>query len=162
MTMKANELMIGDLVTFKDCINDEEILVIKIWRLSQEGNALVFIDDSNVLDEIAIDDEIVGIPLTPKILEKNGFHINGIPSIITSVKCIDDWSDDDWSDDTYVWSRQETPDERMFVSVYIDDPANFFVEVYCQYCHVDGIHVKYLHQLQHTLKLCGIDKEIVL
>ena len=157
MTMKANELMIGDLVTFKDCINDEEILVIKIWHLSQEGNALVFIDDSKVLDEIAIDDEIVGIPLTPKILEKNGFHINGIPSIITSVKCIDDWSDD-----TYVWSRQETPDERMFVSVYMDTSADFFVEVYCQYCHADGIHVKYLHELQHALKLCGIEKTIEL
>lgn len=157
MTMKANELMIGDLVTFKDCLNDEEILVIKIWHLSQEGNALVFIDDSKVLDEIAIDDEIVGIPLTPKILEKNGFHINGIPNSITSVEAIDDWSDD-----TYVWSRQETPDERMFVSVYMDTSADFFVEVYCQYCHADGIHVKYLHELQHALKLCGIGKEIAL
>jgi len=41
--MKANELMIGDFVTFKDCQNDKEIMVIKIWHLSQEGNALPFL-----------------------------------------------------------------------------------------------------------------------
>ena len=155
--MKPEELMLGDIVTFEDCQHDENPIIIKIWQINQDGDAFAFIDNDETLDEIVIDDEIVGLPLTSEILEKNGFHINGIPNSITSVKAIDDWSDD-----TYVWSRQETPDERMFVSVYMDDPANFFVEVYCQYCHVDGIHVKYLHQLQHALKLCGINKEIVL
>ena len=155
--MKAEDLMIGDIVTFNDCLHDENPVVIKIWQINQDGDALVYIDDDTAIDEIAIDDDIVGIPLTPEILEKNGFHINGIPNSITSVKGIDDWSDD-----TYVWSRQETPDERMFVSVYMDDLSNFFVEVYCQYCHADGIHVKYVHELQHLLKLCGIEKTIEL
>ena len=102
------------------------------------------------------DEHWYGIELVPEILEKNGFHINGMPNIITSVKAIDD----DWTDDTYVWSRQETPDERMFVSVYMDDPANFFVEISCQYCNADGIHIRYVHELQHALRLCGIEKEI--
>jgi len=61
-----------------------------------------------------------------------------------------------------VWSHQETPDERMFVSVYMDDPSNFFVEISCQYCHVDGIHIRYVHELQHVLKLCGIYKQVEL
>ena len=154
MTMKANELMIGDYI-YQHHPKDNTPHIVKVsadtfdlmYRME-----IGFIQEQSPLYRI-----IEPIPLTPEILEKNGFHINGIPNSITSVKAIDDWSDD-----TYVWSRQETPDERMFVSVYIDDPANFFVEVYCQYCHVDGIHVKYLHQLQNALKLCGIDKEIVL
>lgn len=96
------------------------------------------------------------IPLTPEILEKNGFDINGIPEDMVPVE------DRDWSDDTYVWSKPETPDESMQVSVYMDDPYNFFIEIICLYCHVDGIHVKFVHELQHALRLCGIDKEIVI
>ena len=159
--MKANELMIGDFVFHE-----------------KHGNAIIETIDNDFGDNPSVKlisenikhkdgykygycwcdlNEIFSIPLTTEILEKNGFHINGIPNSITSVKAIDDWSDD-----TYVWSRQETPDERMFVSVYMDTSADFFVEVYCQYCHADGIHVKYLHELQHALKLCGIGIEITL
>jgi hypothetical protein len=159
--MEKNELMIGDIVFHENY-----------------GNAIIESIDNDFGDSPSVKlvsenikhkdgykygycwcdlDEIFPIPLTPEILEKNGFHVNGMPNSIASVKGIDDWSDD-----TYVWSRQETPDERMFVSVYMDDPANFFVEVYCQYCHADGIHVKYLHELQHALKLCGIEKNIII
>ncbi len=99
---------------------------------------------------------LVPIPITPEILEKNGFDINGISEDMQPVE------ERDWSDDTYVWSRQETPDECMQVSVYMDDPNNFFAEIICQHCHVDGVHIKYVHELQHALQLCGIKKEIKL
>ncbi len=132
--MKANELMIGDFVTFKDCQNDEEIAVIKIWHLSQEGNALVFIDDSKILDEIAIDDEIVGIHLTPEILEKNGFNIEIAPY---------------------------TPDWKRCIL-----NPNFFLEDRLKgFYHFNGNNlakIQYVHELQHALKLCGIDKTIEL
>lgn len=153
--MKANELMIGDWVWYDN--QPYQIRQLGIFGEDRDGEdyPAVCVGKPSGIGLIIERNEIEPIPLTPEILEKNGFHINGIPNSITSVKAIDDWSDD-----TYVWSRQETPDERMFVSVYMDDPANFFVEVYCQYCHVDGIHVKYLHELQHALKLCGIGIEI--
>lgn len=157
--MRANELMIGDWINLKNGKVIMPCRITVIGHATQDRNEIgttVCVDLSKEFPTCIFDmDVITPIPLTQEILEKNGFHINGIPNSITSVKAIDDWSDD-----TYVWSRQETPDERMFVSVYMDDPANFFVEVYCQYCHVDGIHVKYLHELQHALKLCGIGIEI--
>ncbi|MCR5658933.1 MAG: hypothetical protein K6G25_06365 [Bacteroidales bacterium] len=143
--MEAKELMIGDWVYQAQFVD-----AIKPYT----GHGWLPVKVPSVpFDE---DYFIEPIPLTPEILEKNGFKKNGIPNSIASIKEMD------WCDDTYVWSRQETPDERMFVSVYMDDPYNFFVEVICQYCHVDGIHVKYVHELQHALKLCKIEKEIQL
>lgn len=69
--MKANELMIGNFVTFKDCQNDEHPIVVKIWQINAAGEAFAFINGSDALDEISIDDEVVGIPLTEEILRNN-------------------------------------------------------------------------------------------
>lgn len=130
--MKANELMIGDLVTFKDCQYDDEIVVIKIYQINQEGDALVFIDDSEVLDEVTIDEEFVGIPLTPEILEKNGWI----------------------KKDIFMEFKTEYPDikldwtSRLGSSLYRNDHYM---------CDCD-----YVHELQHALKLCRIDKTIEL
>jgi hypothetical protein len=137
--MKATDLMIDDWVEYGEYITTVRNL----------SNVIVLSGCIGRLEEVR------PVPLTPKILEKNGFHINGIKEKVPTVI-------NDWSDDTYVWSRQETPDEKMMVSVYMDDINNFFVEVICQYCHVNGIHIRYVHELQHTLKLCQIIKEIVL
>ena len=76
--MKINELMIGDFVTFKECQKDKIPFGVKIIALGhqdrgEENAALVCIDGAKTFDIIEIDDEIVGIPLTPEILEKNGW-----------------------------------------------------------------------------------------
>jgi hypothetical protein len=76
MSVKPNQIMIGDILTFKDCQNDKEPVIIKIWQINQEGEAFVFIDDSDSLDEITIDEEIVELPLTTEIIEKNGWTYN--------------------------------------------------------------------------------------
>ena len=75
--MKANELMQGDYITFKDSIEtDETPLPVKVigigyvWR-GIENEALVEINGDETCDIIEIDDECVGIPITEKILEKN-------------------------------------------------------------------------------------------
>lgn len=165
--MKAEELMIGDLVNYRPgWINEEtgkpeyecgDVFPVKITCIY---DGLAQYDDllpDGTINTIEVADyELSGIPITPEILEKNGFDINGIPEDMQPVE------ERDWSDDTYVWSRQETPDEAMEVSVYMDDPYNFFAEIICQHCHVDGVHIKYVHELQHALRLCGIEKEIVL
>lgn len=142
--MKTNELMIGDWVCTEHDSTPRQIDWIRTGEVGLFWN------------KVATPPYLVPIPLTLEILKKNGFDINGISEYMQPVE------ERDWSDDTYVWSRQETPDERMEVSVYMDDPYNFFAEIICQYCHVDGIHIKYVHELQHALRLCGIEKDIEL
>lgn len=78
--MEVTDLMLGDLITFKDCQNDENPVILKIWQLNRVREAFVTINEAFVsigentaLDKINIDDDIVGIPITPEILEKNGF-----------------------------------------------------------------------------------------
>lgn len=75
--MEANELMVGDWVTFKDCQHENPILIKIIaigFQADEENDCLVQIDGNKACDIITIDDEIVGIPLTAEILEKNGFE----------------------------------------------------------------------------------------
>ena len=72
--MTYKDLMVGDYVTFKDCQKDTTPTIIKIWQINGDNDAFVSIDNDDSLDEISIDDEIVGIPLTDEILKKNGFQ----------------------------------------------------------------------------------------
>ena len=122
--MKASELMPGDLVTWKDCQDDKNPIVIKIWQINGDGDAFAFIDGDDSFDEIAIDDDVVGIPLTDEILKKN------FPEPTDGV----------------TWY----PEEGGFnCHTYVPDyEINAF-----------GLF-KYVHELQHAMKLCGIKKEI--
>ena len=78
--MKANELMLGDIITFKDSVQADEIPIpVKVVALGyqhhgEENEALVRIGDDDTCDIVTIDDEFVGYPLTAEILEKNGFR----------------------------------------------------------------------------------------
>lgn len=107
--MKANELMIGDWVIgcsrepFKIGIIDPVFLY---WN------------------------EVQPIPLTPEILEKNGFVVeSNYPYGNPLQYCI-------------------LVDDRLWIDI---SGENFF----------EG-ELEYVHQLQHALKLCGIEKEIEL
>lgn len=131
--MKANELTVGDLVTFKDCQYDDDIIVVKIYQINQENNALVFIDDSDSLDQIDIDQEIVGIPITKEILEKNGFE---------NYKTIGSLS--------YYKNKDNNLKFEFYGKTLEDYAGNRIIEL------------GYVHELQHALKLCGIDKTIEL
>ena len=144
--MKAEELMIGDLVTFKDCQNDEAKTIIKIWGLNSDGDAFAFIDGFDTLDEINIDDEIVGIPLTPEILEKNGFKKG-----------------------RYCYEFKERLVGYMGQTVSATTPIeiNYYEEGHCVVMnpHIGRDFqgsISYVHELQHALRLCGIEKEIVI
>lgn len=164
--MKAEELMVGDMVRVnRDGLCIKNGTIVKVLGVDGENKlkekGLIGCAGCQPLDKEQFFggiwlDYLGPIPITPEILEKNGFDINGIPEDMQPVE------ERDWSDDTYVWSRQETPDEAIEVCIYMDDPYNFFAEIICQYCHVDGVHIKYVHELQHVLRLCGIEKEIIL
>ena len=79
--------------------------------------------------------EVEPIPLTPEILEKNGFVPDNFSPYYLSIE---------------------------------DGSIRFSEHQYGLYCNIlrsyqryDGV-CNYVHELQHALKLCGIDKEIVI
>lgn len=123
--MKANEVMIGDWVSCGghyrkiqslEFDNTEEE---KCWFWSDEDQALCLLSEHDQ------------IPLTPEILEKNGF-INGE---FYAESHIEDWQI--MSDCGYLAARSE---------------RGWSIDIPC----------RYIHELQHALRLCGISKEIVL
>ena len=76
--------------------------------------------------------EVQPIPLTPEILEKNGFVKH-----------------DTWDE----WVHYET-------GIFID--FTLLVDEYGFHLDIPNARIKYVHELQHALKLCGIEKEIEL
>ena len=87
-------------------------------------------------------EEIKPIPLTPEILEKNDFKYRdsyGYSFINRKELCGDGFEDE---------------------KVYINTALNTLII----YTATGNIHlpVKYIHQLQHALRLCEIEKEIIL
>ena len=137
--MKANELMIGDWVTFKDC-QHENPMPIKIiaigFQADEEDDCLVQINGDKACDIMTIDDEIVGIPITAEILDRNGFESTPAPS-------------------ERVWRRNGQ-------EVWLDNEGeNYWANIKNGEFYFEG-YIEHTHELQHCLKLVGINKEIIL
>lgn len=78
------------------------------------------------------------IPITPDILEKNGFRKNGKYS---------EWNIGEWNENPFIGvslDRQSARVRHFDNDIFIEDKVLF------------------VHQLQHALRLAGIEKEIVL
>lgn len=133
--MKANELMIGDKL--KRVFNQK---IVKVKEIKQ--NCIYTEDNGYEYDEIE------PIPLTPEILEKNDFkkfpflHIEGQHQ----------WT---WWGNTLIsvilWCRELNDDTKDGMMLKIEAPTSTLC-----------IKVNYVHELQHALRLCGIEKEIIL
>ena len=128
--MKANELQIGDHVNYRGQI-------IKVTSLYDKGgsNEVGWSDNESVWVNA---DNVEPIPLTPEILEKNGFKYK--------------------EGETGMYGVTTAPH-------YICDGIPF--EVFCDgepfaIWFKEPINIKYVHQLQNALRLCGIEKEIEL
>ena len=126
--MKANELMLFDLVKRK---KDGKIMTVVELRYA-ETIAAITPDDVYYGDmEDYHESEIEPIPLTPEILEKNGFHYNDLPFVQS-------------------W-------EQFGLSLYLGGDG------YRINCGQNvAMVIDSVHQLQHALRLCGIEKEIVI
>ena len=128
--MKAAELMIGDWVCLKDDIKCE--LPLKV--------------DGVLTDDISLEGEgflggaeglIRPIPITPEILEKNGFVF---------VKS---------SDMDTVWNGWWIYENLELGTCCLDREDNWP----CYINIVDSnIKCEHVHQLQHALRLCGFDE----
>lgn len=125
--MKASELMVGDWVLYCET-------PVRIIQLS-EGKDYK---------------EICPIPLTPGILEKNGFIESSIcPNIFQC--CLGE---------VIIEIGVYDP---MFINVdyRINSPEGINSGNISHICHTYGKPF-YVNELQHALRLCGIDKEIQL
>ena len=80
------------------------------------------------------------IPLTPEILEKNGFrHGDGFEKRWYYVKVED--------------KKVTLYQSNTFYMLKIDEGI---------WPKLNNIYIRFVHELQHALRLCGIDKEITL
>lgn len=127
--MEANELMIGDWVWYNN--QPHQIRQLGIFGENRDGDdyPAVCVGKPNSIGLILERNEIEPIPLTPEILEKNGFSEN--------------YREEDLS---YAQSCGDV------IGIHIYGTNGLMEEMY----------FKYVHELQHALRLCGIEKEIKL
>lgn len=143
--MKAKDLMIGDYVIAKynECIGEGRYRqwegTAKVVSISSSYITVVYLlnDDDDITD--CDENEIEPIPITPEILEKNGFKNDGHASYFYNHDFYDleirEWSDGNWL-------------------VVLED---------CEFnLPHSQVFVSHVHQLQHALRLFGTDKEIEL
>lgn len=144
--MKAEDLMIGDLVYYS-YPNSFVTKVIDVCSHGEEHFIRCKRDaKDNLYKQDQLEDFNVGIlrpiPLTPEILEKNDILYEK-QSFYYVIK------DDEDLECTYYIQQVLQGDWVVGVDIGAYDCSVF-------------ARVKYVHQLQHALKLCKIDKEIKL
>lgn len=154
--------MIGDIVRVVKHLFLKKGTVVRIRGIDSDNS----VREKGLVGSVtctAVDDEdrrvcgiwtkwLEPIPLTPEILEKNGFTMQ---RDTVSKRFV-------WFDDT---GRNGTT-----VSIFLYDPpicgVKVLVKIETDCSHktgVDSIHncdIEFVHQLQHALRLCGIEKEI--
>ena len=142
--MDIKSLMIGDWVQLKTYgVSDkfertEAYIYVKVAEI---GSGLITVEYNNDIKEpyrICENTEIEPIPLTPEILEKNG-----------------------WIKDGYFYKAE---DGSYIQLGELFEHASFRAEKHGipREIQTSPHLLKYIHQLQHALRLCGIEKEIEL
>ncbi len=126
-------LQIGDWVEF----NSEPMEVIFNCRVTEIGKDYIKTDKTGG-DEI-FKDEIFPIPLSEENLKENGWH------------CYNDYN-------TYTHD-----DGRVGFQLHGVEGGYFDVEVPAyEFGYGAFTSIRFIHELQHALRLCGIEKEITL
>ena len=147
--MKANELMAGDWVLIKrtpSCEYPYKICSINNYSILGEEYADWIEVEAG--EEINLE-EIKPIPLTAEILEKNGWKKEFDKKSYMTFYNLED--EKYW----LMWCISEHTLDIQRQNKTLLDQYNLCAERAVIAC-------EYVHELQHALKLCGIDKEIVL
>ena len=138
--MTQYELMIGDYVLDGDN-------VAQITGITCDGIIeTTFNETSNI-------EVIHPIPLTPEILEKNGFKKDAFTNLSPDYY----FNNDEYS---ICVNLNSTCDKSK--SIWIEKRSNRFTVSIEESRHSLDKKPLYVYQLQHALRLCNIDKEIVL
>lgn len=145
--MKVNELMVGDWVQHTDPVHNGEKFVIEGLRVLRDvlGGELCLIREK-YCETTAI--MVKPIPLTVEILERNGFYPDSETSSIRHSGCT-------------VYTMYEDNGDSV-VSIDFKDGRFGLTEVYGCNGVMTRKYIKYVHELQHALRLCGFKKEIEL
>lgn len=142
--MKAEELMLGDYITFRDVQNDSYCPKVKVCGLIDD-DVYASIDGDPVLDDVD-PDELAGIPLTPEILEKNGFEKLDFSHFQIGDRRLVLDADGRWDGPlSWHWVVTEIDTNAKGQQVVLD----YYVAT-----------INYVHELQRALRICGIEKEI--
>ena len=144
--MKATELMIGDLVCYSKANN----WITKVEAVGNPGQTYISDvydikcyrhKDDPLYEKAPIDffnvDILHPIPLTEDFFKANGYKYDGDAAMQGKHVTIF------YGDKKHGWE----------VNVYRDDLEPYGKSV--------TVHIKYVHEFQHVLRMCGIKKKIV-
>ena len=135
--MKATELMIGDWVK----VADNEFRLGFTAKVAEVYKEAIFTESGENEGECIEEWNVTPIQLTPEILEKNGFKPE--------------------KGQYSRWYHAQM--ERMIITLYRSDTFYSIMintDVYLPV--LNNIQLHSVHELQHCLKMVGIDKEIIL
>lgn len=126
--------MVGDWFRFRYTIDGKEI--VKTFRIRRTADDIGYVWGEG-FGRMCVPERLEPIPLTREILEKNGFKYNP---------------------DAYAFPvPAECYDFPLGQGFFIEQFADGTYRI-TDHCFVS---FRYLHEFQHVLRLCGIDKEIV-
>ena len=141
--IKISELSIGDWVEIDDF---NKVLIKRVSAIDGTRNKIGIIKNNRGSIYRYCEDEISPIPLTPEILEKNGFDA-------PKAKV--------WNDSWYWSNRKDAALElRESFGVWYMEIVTKEQRSGLQSNRTLGVGFKWVHQLQHALRLAGIEKEI--
>ena len=144
--MDAKNLMIGDYVKVDGKVG-------KVAFIDEFGDIDVSIDETLSL----VTKQPNPISITPEILKKNGFTEKNVFAETMGCEIFGDenngcglsiWYDGDWAFETLTPWTETAPD---------GSPEDWGFKTESRITKI-----KYVHELQHALRLCGIDLEIKL
>ena len=149
--MKVSEIQIGDWVMVNDIEHTHPLQAAELFMKSGTLYATLYWDgmpEDAMPETLTADiDKVLPIPLTPEILEKNGFNEYIPENHLETVYACQDVS-------------KAVADELYALWPYQD--GSFYLLLRVNGKDMVRIDIHYIHQLQHALRLCGIEKEIIL
>ena len=148
--MKAKELMIGDWIKLKDAKLGDVNFIGPVVQIKSITGKHVLVPNSKGLLEDVTEEYLLPIPITPDILEKNGYkQIKGGKVMGLHVADIFNLEISD------EYGCQLKIDLQDFGST---EATHWYITIQGKFSFSG--YIGYLHQLQHVLRLCGVDKEI--
>ena len=138
--MNARDLMIGDWVKNQECL-------CKVISIASDG--IYFEDEFG--EGVCSYNRLEPVPLTPEILEKNGFVF------------FDDYD----SYNNKPIRRYEYKRDGYKCGMSANDTDGYYFTFGIPYNGlyfniVRALHIRSVHEFQHALRLCGIDLDIVI
>ena len=137
--MKAKDLMIGDWVlhnTYPARVNLIGNTMVKLWNCDNSVDV----------------DDVLPMPITTELLKHTGFKELMNESEVSAAR----------------FGRKPEPTEvwqysfGRFDSVAYVPEQSFLRIKFMEGCQADIANIEYVHELQHALRLCGVEKEIIL